>query len=136
MGKAPGFLNKPRDFALNENGELYRRGRRAGPGVSRRPSAAGPDEPLGRCQAKGYVALKWEPVKTRFPAKYVVYRSTPLGEMQKVKETVETTGDGRSLIANTTYTYTVAAQSVQGAMSVPSAPVQAMAKADHQRPPP
>ena len=39
---------------------------------------------------EGFVTLKWEPVKTRFPAKYIVTRSTPLGSVQKVKETVET----------------------------------------------
>jgi hypothetical protein len=73
--------------------------------------------------------LKWEPAKTRFPAKYLVYRSTPLGPVEKVKETVETTFTDDSLLPQTTYAYTVVAQSVQGAASVPSAPVFAFARA-------
>src|SRR5439155_10295264 len=78
---------------------------------------------------EGYVALKWDPAKTRIPAKYVVYRAAALGEAQKVKETVETSWSDDTLTPETTYTYTVMAQSVQGAISVPSARVQAMAKA-------
>ena len=55
------------------------------------------------------MTLKWDPVKTRIPAKYVVYRAAPLGESQKLKETVETTLTDDALTADTTYTYTVAA---------------------------
>jgi sugar lactone lactonase YvrE len=126
-GKAPGFLNKPRDFALNENGDLFvaEEGR-----VQAFRMVLLPPAPtnLSAVTGEGFVTLKWEPVKTRFPARYVVYRSTPMGEVQKVKDTVDTTVTDDTLVANTTYTYTVAAQSVQGALSVPSAPVLAMAK--------
>lgn len=127
-GKAPGGLNKPRDFALNENGDLFvaEEGRVQAFRVLLLPPAP---TGLSAATGEGFVTLKWEPVKTRFPARYVVYRSTPLGEVQKVKETVETTATDDTLIAGTTYTYTVAAQSVQGALSMPSAPVQAMARA-------
>jgi len=127
MGKAPGFLNKPRDFALNENGDLFvaEEGRVQAFRVVLLPPAPAN---LSAVTGEGFVTLKWEPVKSRFPARYVVYRSTPLGEVQKVKESVDTTVTDDTLIPNTTYTYTVAAQSVQGALSVPSAPVLAMAK--------
>jgi DNA-binding beta-propeller fold protein YncE len=126
-GKAPGFLNKPKDFTLNENGDLYvaEEGRvQAFRVVLLPPAPTG----LSAVSGEGFVTLKWEPVKTRFPAKYVVYRSTPLGEVQKVKESVDTTVSDDTLLANTTYSYTVVAQSVQGALSVPSAPVLTMAK--------
>jgi len=127
MGKAPGFMNKPRDFALNENGDLFvaEEGRVQAFRVVLLPPAP---TTLSAVTGEGFVTLKWEPVKTRFPARYVVFRSTPLGEVQKVKETVDTTITDDTLVANTTYTYTVAAQSVQGALSVPSASVLAMAK--------
>jgi len=126
-GKAPGFLNKPRDFALNENGDLFvaEEGRVQAFRVLLLPPAP---TNLSAVTGDGFVTLKWEPVKTRFPARYVVSRSTPLGEVRKVKETVDTTVTDDTLVANTTYTYTVAAQSVQGALSVPSAPVLAMAR--------
>ncbi len=128
IGKAPGFLNKPRDFALNENGDLFvaEEGRVQAFRVVLLPPAPAN---LTATSGEGYVTLKWEPVKTRFPAKYVVFRSAPLGAAQKVKETVETSVSDDTLTPDTTYTYTVAAQSVQGAISLPSAPVQAMAKA-------
>jgi sugar lactone lactonase YvrE len=126
-GKAPGFLNKPKDFALNDNGDLYvaEEGRVQAFRVVLLPPAP---TNLSAVAGEGFVTLKWDPVKTLFPARYVVYRSTPLGEVQKVKDSVDTTVTDDTLIANTTYNYTVAAQSVQGALSVPSAPVQASAK--------
>jgi len=127
-GKAAGFLNKPRDFALNEKGDLFiaEEGRVQAFHVVLLPPA--PTKLLA-FSGEGSITLKWEPVETRFPVKYVVYRSTPLSEVLKVKETVDTTVMDDSVVADTTYTYTVAALSVQGAMSVPSAPAQAAAKA-------
>src|SRR5262249_12558691 len=127
-GKAPGFLNRPRDFALNENGDLFiaEEGRvQAFRVVLLPPAPANVSATTG----EGYVTLKWDPVKTRVPAKYVVYRAAPQGDSQKLKETVDTTFTDDALTPETTYTYTVAAQSVQGALSVPSVKVQAMAKA-------
>ncbi len=127
-GKAPGFLNKPRDFALNENGDLFvaEEGRVQAFRVVLLPPAP---TNLSATTGEGYVTLKWDPVKTRIPVKYVVFRGAPSGEAQKLKETVETTLSDDTLTPDTTYTYTVSAQSVQGATSVPSAPVQAYAKA-------
>jgi DNA-binding beta-propeller fold protein YncE len=127
IGRAVGFLNKPRDFALNENGDLYiaEEGRvQAFRVVLLPPAPTG----LGATPGEGYIALKWEPVKTRFPAKYVIYRSTPLGPAQKLADTVETTFSDDALSPNTTYSYTVSAQSILGSLSVPSAPISAMAK--------
>ena len=128
MGKSAGFLNKPRDFALNENGDLFiaEEGRVQAFRVVLLPPAP---TNLTASTGEGYVTLKWDPVKTRIPAKYVVYRTTLLGEPQKLKDVVETSFSDDALTPETTYTYTVAAQSVQGALSVPSAKVQAMAKA-------
>ena len=127
LGKAPGALNKPRDFALNENGDLYiaEEGRVQAFHVVLLPPAP---TNLSADSGEGYVTLKWDPVKTRFPAQYLIFRRGAADEIQKVKETVETTWTDDTLVAKTTYTYTVIAQSVQGALSVPSAPVQAMAK--------
>ena len=126
-GKAPGFLNKPRDFALNENGDLFIavEGRVQAFRVVLLPPAPAN---LSATTGEGYVTLKWDAVNTRIPVKYVVFRGTPLGATQKLKETVETTLSDDTLTPDTTYTYTVTAQSVQGAMSVPSAPVTASAK--------
>jgi len=126
-GKAPGFLNKPRDFALNENGDLFvaEEGRVQAFRVVLLPPAP---TNVSASTGEGYVTLKWDAVKTRIPVKYVVYRSAPLGETLKLKETVETTFSDDALTPETTYTYQVTAQSVQGAMSVPSAPVRASAK--------
>jgi DNA-binding beta-propeller fold protein YncE len=128
LGKAPGCLNKPRDFALNENGDLFvaEEGRIQAFRVVLLPPAP---TNLSATSGEGYVTLKWDPVKTRIPAKYVVYRASPQGESQKLKETVETTLTDDTLTPDTTYTYTVAAQSVQGAFSMPSVKAQAMAKA-------
>ncbi len=127
MGKGPGFLNKPRDFALSDNGDLYiaEEGRVQAFHVVLLPPAP---TNLSATSGEGYVALKWDAVKTRFPAKYVIYHTGLTGETQKVKETVDTTFTDDTLTPETTYTFTIAAESAQGAMSVPSAPVQAMAK--------
>ncbi|MFA5975381.1 MAG: tetratricopeptide repeat protein [Elusimicrobiota bacterium] len=128
LGKAEGFLNHPRSFALNDIGELYiaEEGRVQAFHMRLLPPApAG----LSATAGEGYVSLKWDPVKTRFPARYIVYRSTPLGEPQKIKETVDTSVTDDALSANTTYTYTIAAQSVQGATSVPSASIAVSARA-------
>src|SRR5581483_11444218 len=121
IGKEPGFLNRPRGFALNENGDLYvaEEGR-----VQIFHVLLLPPTPTGlsAVSGEGYVGLRWEPVKTRFPARYVVFRRSPLGEVQRVKETVETSATDDTLMANTTYSYTVVAQSIEGGASVPSAP--------------
>jgi DNA-binding beta-propeller fold protein YncE len=128
LGKAPGFLNRPRDFALNDNGDLFiaEEGRVQAFRVLLLPPTP---TNLTATSGEGYVTLQWDPVKTRIPAKYVVYRAAPMGEAQKLKETVETTLSDDSLTPDTTYTYTVAAESVQGALSVPSAKAFALAKA-------
>lgn len=128
LGKGAGFFNKPRDFALNENGDLFvaEEGRVQGFHVVLAPPAP---SALSASTGEGYVTLTWEPVKTRFPVKYVVYRAPAQGEAQKIKETVDTTLSDDQLTPETTYTYTVSAQSVQGALSVPSAPMEACAKA-------
>lgn len=128
LGKGGGFLNRPRAFAINENGELSvaEEGRIQVFRVRLLPPAP---EGLSAVSGEGYVSLKWDPVKTRFPARYIVYRSTPLGEVQKLKETVETHATDDALTANTTYTYLIAAQSVHGATSVPCAPVSVSAQA-------
>ena len=122
LGKAEGFLNRPRAFALNDNGDLYvaeENRVQAFHVVLLPPAPTG----LAATSGEGYVSLKWDPVKTRYPAKYVIYRSSPTGEMMPLKDTVDTEATDDTLMANTTYTYTVAAQSVQGATSVASAPV-------------
>lgn len=126
-GRGVGALNKPRSFALSDNGELHiaEEGRIQGFHVVLLPPAP---TGLAAKAGEGYVSLKWEPVKTRYPAKYLLYRSLPSGESTKIKETVETTAIDDALTANTTYTYNVVAQSVQGASSVPSAPVVVMGK--------
>jgi len=126
-GKAPGSLNRPRDFALNQNGDLYiaEEGRVQAFHVVLLPPAP---TNLSATSGEGYVTLKWDPVQTRIPAKYVLYRAAPAAEPQKIKETVDTTLTDDTLTPETTYTYSIAAQSVQGAVSVPSARVQAMAK--------
>ena len=127
LGKAEGFLNRPRAFALNDNGDLYvaeENRVQAFHVVLLPPAPTG----LAATSGEGYVTLKWEPVKTRYPAKYVIYRSSPTGEVVQVKDTVDTETTDDTLTANTTYTYTVAAQSVQGATSVPSAPVLAYSR--------
>src|SRR5207302_7980398 len=128
LGKAPGCINTRRDFALNENGDLFvaEEGRMQAFRVVLLPPAP---SNLSATSGEGYVTLKWDPVKTRIPAKYVVYRAAPQGESEKLKETVETSLTDDTLTPDTTYTYTVAAQSVQGALSVPSVKVQALAKA-------
>ncbi len=126
-GKAPGCLNRPRDFSLNENGDLAvaEEGR-----IQIFHIALLPPTPtqLTAENGEGNVALKWNPVKTRIPARYVVSRVSPQGEIVALKETVETTFIDDSLTPETTYTYTVSAQLVQGAMSLPSVRVLGMAK--------
>lgn len=127
-GRSVGSLNRPKGFALNDNGDLYiaEEGRIQGFHVVLLPPAP---TGLTGMAGEGYVTLKWEPVKTRYPAQYLVYRSTPSGDIQKIKETVETTAVDDTLVGDSTYTYVVVAQSVQGASSVPSAPVSLTAKA-------
>lgn len=126
-GKTLGFLNGARDFALNDSGDLYvaEEGRiQAFRVVLLPPAPVGVQTKSG----EGYVTISWDPAKTRFPPKYIVYRSTPLGAVERVKDTVDTSATDDTLLPNTTYTYTVVAQSVQGATSVPSAPVTASAQ--------
>jgi DNA-binding beta-propeller fold protein YncE/tetratricopeptide (TPR) repeat protein len=121
-GKGAGFLDHPQALALSDDGRLF---------VADADRIQGfrvallPPSPLN-LQAKtgeGFVDLKWDAVKTRFPVKYVVYRGTQLGAPEKISDTVDTAMTDEAQLENTTYTYTVRAQSDQGAMSVPSAPV-------------
>jgi DNA-binding beta-propeller fold protein YncE len=132
-GKAKGFFDHPKSIALSEDGRLYiaEEGRVQVLRVVLLPPAPAH---LTANAGEGYVELKWEPAKTRFPAKYVLYRSMPNGAPQRIKETVETTITDDSLLPDTTYSYTVVAQSVQGAYSVPSAPATATAKASSNAP--
>jgi DNA-binding beta-propeller fold protein YncE len=125
-GKAPGSLYKAHDFALNDNGDLIvaEEGRLQAFKVVLLPPA--PSQ-LSAEGGEGHVTLKWNAVKTRIPARYVVSRMAPDGKVEVFRETLETRFIDDSLIAETTYSYTVAAQSVQGALSVPSARVSAMA---------
>ncbi len=126
-GLSKGFLNKPRSFVLSDDGRLYtaEEGRIQ---VFRVVVAPPAPTQLKATGGEGYVELAWEASKMRFPPKYVVYRALPPAEPQKLKETVETTFTDDSLLPETTYTYMVAAQSLQGATSVPSVPVRVMAK--------
>lgn len=126
-GKATGFLHKPRDFALNGNGDLAvaEEGRIQTFQVALLPPA--PTQ-LSAESGEGHVTLKWTAVKTRIPARYVVSRSGPDGKTESFKETLETTYIDDALTPETTYSYTVSAQSVQGALSVPSVRALAAAK--------
>ena len=133
LGKAKGFFDKPKAIALSEDGRLYvaEESRIQVLRVVLLPPA--PTQ-LTATPGEGYVELKWEPTKTRFPAKYVVSRALPSNAPQRVKDTVETTLTDDALTPDTTYTYTVQAQSVQGALSVPSAPVEVSIKAASNAP--
>ncbi len=121
VGRGEGFLFHPRSFALSDTGDLYvaEEGRVQIFHVVLLPP---PPTNLSASAGEGYISLKWDAVKTRFPAKYIIYRTSPGTEPLRLKETVETTTTDDTLLADSTYTYTVAAQSVQGATSVPSAP--------------
>jgi len=131
MGKAPGFLNRPRDFALMKMATfLWRKKAACRHSVWSSCRRCGERDGL---QRRRLCDAEMDAVKTRIPGKYVVYRAAPQGESQKLKEIVDTTFTDDTLTPETTYTYTVAAESVQGALSVPSAKVQAMAKAITKR---
>ena len=121
-GKSKGFFDHPKALALSNDSRLYvaEDGRIQVFRVVLLPPAP---KNLTAASGEGYVELKWDAAKTRFPAKYVVYRSLPNSAPVRLKETVDTTITDDSLTPETTYTYTVLSQSVQGALSVPSAPV-------------
>src|SRR5262249_32164297 len=133
LGKSKGFFDHPRALALSDDGRLYvaETGRIQVFRVVLSPPAP---THLAAIPGEGYMELRWQPAKTRFPAKYVVYRSLPSMMPVRLKDTVETTWIDDSLTPETTYTYTVVSQSVQGAFSVPSAPVQASARASSNAP--
>ncbi len=133
LGKAKGFFDRPKAIALSDDNRLYvaEEARIQIFRVVLLPPA--PLKPMAT-SGEGYVELKWEPAKTRFPVKYVIYRSLPQQAPHKLKDTVETTLTDSDLTPETTYTYTIASQSSQGAMSVPSAPVFAMAKPNSNTP--
>jgi DNA-binding beta-propeller fold protein YncE len=126
-GRHAGYFAKPRSLAVNENGDLAvaDEGR-----VQIFRTSVLPSAPTGLAASpgEGFVALKWDPVKSRFPVKYVVYRSTGAG-LQRLRDTLETSFSDDTLPAATTSTYRVAAESVQGAVGAFSIAVDAMAKA-------
>ena len=128
QGQSVGFLNHPKDFALAENGDLYvaEANRIQIFHVILLPPAP---KNITAVSGEGFVTLKWDPVQTRFPAKYVVSRSSAGATAQVVKETVDPSWTDDALTPLTTFFYTVTAQSVTGATSVPSASVAACAKA-------
>jgi len=127
-GRGEGFLNHPRGFALNDNGDLFvaEEGR-----IKAFHVVLLPPPPLNvvATPGEGYVSLKWDAVPARYPVRYIVYRSTPAAEAQRLKDTVDTATTDDTLSSNTTYTYMILSQSVQGATSVPSAPVSVAARA-------
>lgn len=133
LGKAKGFFDRPKAMALSEDGRLYvaEEGRIQIFRVVLLPPT--PSKVVGTA-GEGYVELKWEAAKTRFPVKYVVYRNLAQQAPQKLKETVETTITDSDLTPETTYTYTLVSQSNQGAHSVPSAPVSIAAKPNSNSP--
>jgi DNA-binding beta-propeller fold protein YncE len=133
LGKAKGFFDKPKSIALADDGRLYVA---EDTRVQVLRVVLLPPAPahLTATPGEGYVELKWDPAKTRYPAKYVLYRALANAAPQRIKETVETTITDDSLTADTTYTYTIVSQSVQGAYSVPSAPVQVAAKSASNAP--
>ncbi len=128
VGESEGFLNKPRGLATGEHGDLFVAEENR---IQRFHVTLLPPPPGGltATTGEGYVALRWDAVHTRFPPRYIVYRSSPTGDTQRVKETIDTAWTDDQLTAETTFTYMVAAQSAQGATSGPSAAVQAMASA-------
>jgi hypothetical protein len=133
LGKTKGYFDKPKAIALNEDGRLYvaEEGRIQVFRVVLLPPAP---TRLAAVSGEGYVELRWDAAKTRFPPKYVVYRSLPPAAPQRIKETVETTITDSDLLPQTTYTYTVMSQSTQGALSVPSIPVKASAQTSSNAP--
>ncbi len=126
-GKTDGALEKPRHFALNDHGDLFVADQTE---LQAFHVVVSPPAPTGLAAAsgEGYVNLKWDPVKTRYPARYAVYRRALAGDNIKIKETVETSCVDDTLTPNTTYAYTVAAISAQEAASVPSSPAWGLAK--------
>ena len=127
-GAGPGMLNRPRAIAITDTGDLFvaEEGRtQVFHVVLLPPTPTG----LALTPGEGFIALKWDAVPTRFPARYVVLRSTTSGAMEKWKDTVQTSATDDTLMPNTTYAYQIEALSIDGATSIPSAPVSAMAKA-------
>jgi len=126
-GRQDGFLFHPRSLAINDNNDLVvaEEGR-----IQRFHIVVLPPAPNGltATPGEGYIALRWNTVPARFPVRYAVYRSSGTGAPERLKETVDTTYTDDSLTPGTTMTYTVVAQTAQGATSVPSAAVQAMAQ--------
>jgi sugar lactone lactonase YvrE len=133
LGKSKGFFDKPKALALSDDGRLYvaEEGRVQVFRVVLLPPAPAR---LSASSGEGYVELRWEPAKTRFPPKYVVYRALPPGAPQRVKDTVDTMITDDDLTPNTTYTYTVVSQSAQGAYSVPSVAVKVSAQESSNTP--
>lgn len=127
-GKGPDAFKNLKQFSLNEHGELALADQDRIRMFRVVLAPAAPAQ-LTATPGEGYVSLKWDAVKTRFPVKYLVYRRAPTGENTKVKESVDTTLVDDTLTPGTTYAYTVVAQSVQDAVSVPSPAVSAMAQA-------
>jgi len=127
-GKGPDAFRNPKHFSLSDHGVLAvaDQGRIRMFRVVIAPPAPAQ---LQATPGEGYVSLTWEPVQARLPVKYLVYRRSPGGDNLKVKETVETSVVDDSLTPGTTYSFTVVAQSVQEAVSVPSRASFAMAKA-------
>jgi len=118
-GPSFGFLRKPRSMTLNERGDLFIAEERR---IQSFRVDILPPAPSGLSASagEGYIALRWEAVKLRFPSKYLIYRSSGTGLPELVQETVETTWTDDRVTPEVPYTYTVSAQSVSGATSVPS----------------
>lgn len=127
-GQASGAFEAPRHFALNDRGDLAVADARQ---IHLFHVSLLPPAPMNltATPGEGYVTLRWDPVPARVPGRYIVYRRSPDGENVRVKDTVETTLVDDTLSPGTPYVYTVVSQSVQDAVSVPSAGVTATARA-------
>lgn len=124
QGQSAGFFNKPKAFALSDSGDLYvaEANRIQVFHVVLLPPTP---QHVTAVPGEGFVTLKWDAVPTRFPAQYVVYRSSAGASATVVKQTLDTTWTDDTLTPKTTFAYLIAAQSTEGATSAPSLPTLA-----------